>query len=642
MTLGHALQRVLGSAIAVGLALLVAACVLAAPASAERRAVIVFQPDATLAKFARVPGASVAMLGATQGRYRQIQALLDLTQGARTSLAAYDPMEPPALGVVQDGSVVGWPAAVERADAAPAPIVPGLLASSVPGGVGYAGWLSAARDPAIVAAARDGRVARMALPQDANDVVPAAQRLLRRHRLVVTFVSDGADLRAIVRERDPETLVIAIGQPPASTATRLLPMAVFGLGEGQTLTSTTTRTHGLVTAIDVAPTVLQWLRIPVPADMTGQRLRLDGDLDVAGLRHLNARLRVVTARRYATLGHLALSWAVVLLAAVALRRRRGARWAVRVGALAVLWILPVLLLFAAVRPTRLVEVLGVGWAALALGALSDRFVRWPLAPAIPGLLGAAAYVVDLVFGSPLIVTSLLGPNPLFGSRFYGVGNELESTLPVLLLCGLAAAACGLGRGRRSRGLALAFAAAGLVLGAVVGSGRFGADVGGVITIGAGTAVAVLLALPGGVTRRRLAVVAVVPVAALVALAALDLVTGGDGHFTRTVLRADDGGALEDTVVRRYELAWNTFTDGIMPLLTLLALGGIAWAMRHRDRLLEGVPCPDCWRAALAGSAAAGLAGALSNDSGPLLLVFATFVAAWVAGYLRARPDRRVL
>jgi hypothetical protein len=582
------------------------------------------------------------MLGATQGRYRQVQALLDLSQGARTSLAAYDPHEPPALGVLSDGTVAGWEDAMRRAQAAPAPIVPGLLASSVPGGVGYAGWLYGTRDPAIVAAGRDGRVSRMALPDDRRAVVSAARRLLARHRLVVAALPDERALRRLAAHRDADTLLIVIGEPPPAVTTRLLPVAVVGLGGGRTLTSTTTHTDGLVTGIDVGPTVLGWLNLPVPHDMTGQALRVDGPLDVGALRRLHARLRVVTARRYATLGYLALSWAVLLLGAVALRRRRGARWAVRTGALAVLWILPVLLLFAALTPSRLVEVVGVGWAALVLGAVCDRLVRWPIAPAVPALIGVAAYVADLALGSRLIVTSLLGPNPLFGSRFYGIGNELESTLPVLLLCGVAAAACRLGAGGRSRALALAFAAGGLVLGAAVGSGRLGADVGGVVTVGAGTAAAVLLALPGALTKRRVAVALLVPVAAIVALAVLDLATGGDGHFTRTVLRAGDGQALRDVVVRRYELAWNNLTAGLMPLLTAIALAAIGWGIARRERLLAGVPCPDCWRAALGGSAAAGVAGALSNDSGPLLLVFATFATMWVAAYLRAQPDRRVV
>jgi hypothetical protein len=57
---------------------------------------------------------------------------------------------------------------------------------------------------------------------------------------------------------------------------------------------------------------------------------------------------------------------------------------------------------------------------------------------------------------------------------------------------------------------------------------------------------------------------------------------------------------------------------------------------RRDALLRGVPAADAWQAALGGSATAAVAGALANDSGPLLLVFATFVTAWLCAYLRAQ------
>jgi hypothetical protein len=122
---------------------------------------------------------------------------------------------------------------------------------------------------------------------------------------------------------------------------------------------------------------------------------------------------------------------------------------------------------------------------------------------------------------------------------------------------------------------------------------------------------------------------------VVALAALDLATGGDAHFTRTVLRADDRSALGDVISRRYELAFNVLKRPAMLVLTPLALALIVWAIRRRKALFQGIPGGERWQAALAGAAAAGVAGALFNDSGPLLLVFSTFVAGWVLAYLQA-------
>jgi hypothetical protein len=77
----------------------------------------------------------------------------------------------------------------------------------------------------------------------------------------------------------------------------------------------------------------------------------------------------------------------------------------------------------------------------------------------------------------------------------------------------------------------------------------------------------------------------------------------------------------------------------MLVLAPLALAAIVVAIRRRDALLRGIPGASLWGAALGGAAAAGVAGALFNDSGPLLLVFSVFVAAWVAAYLRAGVGR---
>src|SRR5262249_36199021 len=159
------------------------------------------------------------------------------------------------------------------------------------------------------------------------------------------------------------------------------------------------------------------------------------------------------------------------------------------------------------------------------------------------------------------IRSLLGPNPLYGSRFYGIGNELEATLSALLL--ICVGALFFGRGR-SRAAVWAFAGGGIVLGVAIGAGRLGADVGGVITVAAGAAVAALMVLPGGLTKRALAVAIAAPVLAIAALAAIDLLTGGDSHFTRTVLRANGSGALWDVLARRYELAGHASVRGFMP------------------------------------------------------------------------------
>ena len=53
-----------------------------------------------------------------------------------------------------------------------------------------------------------------------------------------------------------------------------------------------------------------------------------------------------------------------------------------------------------------------------------------------------ACAIDVIAGSPLTSLSLLGPNPGLGVRFYGIGNELEALLAVLVVAGTGAALAG--------------------------------------------------------------------------------------------------------------------------------------------------------------------------------------------------------
>jgi hypothetical protein len=357
--------------------------------------------------------------------------------------------------------------------------------------------------------------------------------------------------------------------------------------------------------------------------------------DAAELDSVGARLQVVSGRRTPTFGALMFTWLALTLGLGFAADRRGVRAALRIGALAMLWVLPVLLFTGWLAPPRLAEIAIVVAGSFGLGALTDRLVPWPRGPLVPATVALVSYAVDLASGSPLIIRSLLGVNPRSGSRFYGLGNELEATLAVLLLLGVGAVLWGR---HRSRATAAVFAVAGIVLGVFTGAAQLGADVGGVITVGSGVAAATLLMLPGRPSRRRVALAALVPLAALAALAALELATGGNGHFTRTILHADSAGSLWDIVERRYTLAFNVFTLGAMPLITVVAVLAVAYALRYRERIYAPLRGSPAWRAALIGGLTASIVGALTNDSGPLLFVFGVFILACATAYVRGAPS----
>jgi hypothetical protein len=616
------------------------------PAASQGSVVLAFVPTDE-AQLSSVSGLSVGLMSATQGSYTREQLLLDIGQGARISSSAYGPTAPPPLSLQprKSGAVIaGWPAALRRAKGAPQLLRPGLLGAQVPGGAGYAAVAAERHLDAIAAADPRGHVSAVSLGS-APTLLARIAALQSSRRLVVCDLPAGAvglaDVRALSAARRTGDLLIVVQRTDGRSGHELLWAGAGGLagGGGHELTSQTTNQRGLLAAVDIAPAILQRLGVrPLPAGMRGKPLETDGRLDSSGLRSLNARLRVVGGRRLTALGCLLGAWALLLLGSTLLpgARAQGARrWALRVGALAVLWTPVGVLIGAALQPGAAVEYTTIALACLLLAALTDALVSWPRAPLAPAVVGVVALVADALAGTQLLVRSLLGPNPILGARFYGFGNELKSGLAVLVLAAVAAA---LFPAVRSRRAASTVALAGIVLAALEGAARIGAGVGGVILVSAGFAVAAVMLLPGGISRRRALLVLASPLAALVALAALDLATAhGSGHYTGSILHARSAGDLRDVIVRRYSAAWNELKNHAMPAATALALLYAATGVRLRGRLLAPVGDDRAWLAALAGGLTAGVVGALSEDSGPVLLVVAVFALGCVSAYLWGRP-----
>jgi hypothetical protein len=579
----------------------------------------------------------------------------DIAHGAHSRVSGSG-----APGSTQGGAqVYQWAAVLKRAHSAPQTLEPGLLATQVPGGGAYVPAAGVEGIDGALAADRTGHVAAVALGMPG--MLPSIDRLRARHRLVVADLPAGeegyADLRALAAGRPAGELLTVVervtDEPNNTTAGQagheLLWVAFAGLGPGRrTLTSQTTNQRGLIAAIDIGPTILAHLGVPIPAGMRGRPVRIDGPLDAGGLRALKSRLGVINSRRLAALGWLVAAWALLLLAATRVPVKpavrlpvkpagRGARaaWAMRTGALAMLWTPVAVLVPAALEPSRAVEFLLLVMICFALGWLTDRLIPWPRAPLVPAVVAVLALTVDALAGTQLLMRSLLGPSPAFGVRFYGIGNELKSGLAVLVFTGVAAA---LYPAVRSRRAATAMACAGILLAIVEGSARIGAGVGGVILVSAGTAVATVMVLPGTLNRGHILLVMAAPIVGLVALAALDLATAhGSGHFTGSVLDARSAGDIRDIIVRRYSAAYDELKNHLMPVATALALLASVVAVRRRERICAPVGSDPAWLAALAGGLTAGVVGALTEDSGPVLLVVAVFVLGCMLSYLWGKP-----
>ncbi len=581
-----------------------------------------------------------------------------------TSGGANVPVGSPArslgINVVSSTQVEAWPAVLARAHSAPQLLDPGLLAAQIPGEAAYVHADGVESVDGVLAANRSGHIT--AVLGSSSTMLSSIDELQARHRLVVADLPRGpqgyADLRALAASRPTGELLVVIQRPPdepnnttAGQAGReLLWVGLAGVGDGgQALTSQTTDQRGLVAAIDIGPTILDHLGLRIPPDMRGRTIRTDGALDGASLRALRSRLEVIDSRRLPAAAWLIAFWALLLAAARLLDDRRFRRspidaqrahrpraaWAMRVGALAMLWTPVAVLIPAALEPSRTTELTMLVTVCFALGALTDRLVPWPRAPLAPAIAAVLAISFDALAGTQLLMRSLLGPNPAFGARFYGIGNELKSGLAVLVFAAVAAA---LYPAVRSRRAAATMAGAGILLAIVEGSARIGAGVGGVILVSAGTAVATVMLLPGTLNRRRVLLVMAAPIIGLVLLAAIDLTTAhGSGHFTGSVLDARSAGDIRDIIVRRYGAAYDELKNHLMPFATALALLASVVAVHRRERVCAPVNSDPAWLAALAGGLTAGVIGALSEDSGPVLLVVAVFALGSVLSYLWGQP-----
>jgi hypothetical protein len=586
---------------------------------------------------ASIPGLSVGIVSASQGSYSQTQLLLDISQGARIATSAYPQHELPRLSFQRRGGgalIGGWPAALRRAHDAPQILSPGLLAESLRGGAGYAAAAGAGTPDAVLAADQNGQIAAVSLGS-APSLLTRVHALLAHRRLVIADLLGGSrgreQLRRLSASRSAQELLIVMQRSSDPVRGELLWSAVAGLtgGGGRTLSSQSTNERGLIASIDIATTILRHLGIATPVQMRGKPIEADGALDQSTLRAFAARLRVVGGRRLSTLGFLLAAWALLICLCSPSPRARAR--ALRVGGLGVLWAPVAVLAPALFMPSAAVEYLTVTLLCLALGAASDLLIPWPRALLAPAVVGVLALTVDALAHTQLLVRSMLGPNPILGARFYGIGNEIKSGLAVLVLAAVASALYPTTRGRRG---ALVMACAGVLLAAIEGSARIGAGVGGVILVSAGFAVALASLAGGALTRKRAIVVLVSPLLALLALAILDLLSAhGSGHYTGSILHASSPGELRDVIVRRYKAAWGELHNHAMPIATALALGCAAFAVRSRERLLAPVGGDAGWLAALFGGLTAGVVGAFSEDSGPVLLVVAVFALGCIASYL---------
>ncbi len=521
-----------------------------------------------LAKVGLAPGLMSAGLGSVPAE----QTYLDVSQGNRVFDSLYGAELPRDVG----GGICGpgySEAVVERAESAPAEIVPGLLAAT-----------------------------------------------LAEHQQECRVQSVGLKgLARLVRGLQGNDLLVAIGRAPPEK-NHALAIGFAGRGFAGDLTSDSTRTDGYVLSTDVAPTILGRLGIAVPSQMSGQAIRSEGSVDVAGIEALGKRMSVISSRRGPVIGISLLAWIVVFGLAALVGAQRVEGVAVRLLGLSIIYLPLLLLVGAALEGGQEAEQLLVMFGAPLLAAVTLFVLGGLRALSVASGLVVLAYAIDVVAGSPLISLSLLGPNPGLGVRFYGIGNEIEALLGVLVVAGTGATLTAFTR-LTGRAAAIAFLVVALVSAGVFAAGRFGADVGAAIVLPVGGAVAA--AAIAGSRRRGILLAIAAPLAVLALIALVDLVSGANAHLTRSVLDAGGLGDLADVAQRRLQLSAHSFVRPIVLFFLPIVAAAALVAYLRRDRIGSWLRPFPALRAGLIGAVAATIIGTLANDSGALLLEIGT-------------------
>jgi len=305
--------------------------------------------------------------------------------------------------------------------------------------------------PEVLALARAGGAALVSNQDAADPSYPPYPELVPGSAPITQWEMDpsvmggldvvGATIRERVEDTDvPEVLVIVLshtGSPEMAVAKDELHPLVMAVGapdqlfeatgEASSLTSDTTRRTGVVTDLDVWPTIGNFLGGDPPADWTGSPIRV---VDEPAPFELHARY-LAQRRMYVPIGTAAALYVTVVgllgAALVMLGRRvpalarRFVGWGgLSVAALAAGLLaaghLPELTYADAVPFLAIVTVLGT----MAFSPLERRSAVW-----VPVGIGAAVlafFTVEAALGWSALLSPLLGGSHLDGGRFYGLPN----------------------------------------------------------------------------------------------------------------------------------------------------------------------------------------------------------------------------
>jgi hypothetical protein len=448
-------------------------------------------------------------------------------------------------------------------------------------------WL----DPAM-----RGGIERVSMTIEETVTASGADRVL----VIVASTRPSAAMRSSKDELHP--LIVAEGPPGGLFA---------GSGQEGSITSDSTHRDGIVTDLDVTPTIAAFLGVDPPAEMTGSVIDI-----IPGPPPFELHERYLAQRRMhvpiGTAGGIYL--AIVGLGAIAIlafgRRvpqilRRVFGWGcLSVAALATGLLaaghLPELTYATVVPFVALVTVFGT----LAFAPLEHRDVL--LIPAGIGVAVLAYFAVEVILAWTAALTPFVGGSELDGGRFYGLPNVF---IGLLIGASLWIA--------HRLGIAAGF---GLLVGVALFAGLpyLGANLGGGVSLfgAAGLWLAIRDRERFGLWKGLGLFVGVTLLGTALILAA-HAISPLETHVTRFEEQASGLGGVVERIGDRLRVGFDLIARNPFALIPVLGLPlAIAAVLRPPAALRPSLQRSPAWRDAILVTSLAGVVAYLVNDSGP--------------------------
>ena len=426
---------------------------------------------------------------------------------------------------------------------------------------------------------------------------------------------------ATVPTGSADLLVVGSSEAPGDRAAHLhVAIAVGPDFRRGALVSASTQRTSYVQLVDVAPTVLGLLGLPVPATMIGQPWQVRGH--AAGpdrLRDLDRRAVAQKADTVPVFVAVLVLEFVLITGLLTLRRRRAARVVALAGAaFPAAAFLAGLLPWWRAGPHAVVLLVLVVVVSGGVGVVASRRPGRLAPVGAVCALTAGVLVLDLLSGCRLQLTSIAGYSPLVAGRFTGIGNVAFGVYAAAGLVALAAVA---------RGRWWPVVLGGVLLTVVDGAPPWGSDVGGVLALVPAVAVLALQVSGRRLSLLRVTLAGLSGLLLVTALALADHARPAERrtHLGRFVDQVADGTAGA-VLARKADAVFGLlFSSPVTALLPLVVLAAVLLVRRPPRPLAAAFEEEPAYRQGLLALGVACAVGFLLNDSGAAIPALALVV-----------------